>query len=188
MILKKIQEQLEALYQLKLEYNVEDFLIPQKEDKKDNIAIHNRRAKEALLIKQTGNEIELALYVEPSLLKKLEAMDPFLGLNDKNLEAFLMAVEGVSHFIYFLQGAAQDRPMTQLELEIQAEIDKYLLAAFLFYYQTKSVPVSLFSYLFENFQISGSLKKEEASRYEQANVFATKFCADLEKSYIRYSV
>ena len=36
-------------------------------------------------------------------------------------------IEGVSHFVYVADRARRKLPATQLELELQAEIDKYVL-------------------------------------------------------------
>ncbi len=38
-------------------------------------------------------------------------------------------VEGVSHFLYLAERARRELPTTQLELELQAEVDKYVLFA-----------------------------------------------------------
>ncbi len=36
------------------------------------------------------------------------------------------ALEGVSHFVYLAWNAGHDKPVSLLELEMQAEVDKYV--------------------------------------------------------------
>lgn len=186
MILKRIQQLLEEFYQFSLKQKVEDFLLTQKPKTRKTLSISSRQAQEALLIRQRQGDIELALFIDERILKKLEETDPFLKIGFHNLEAFCTAVEGVSHFLYFLKGAAEDRPLTQLELEIQAEIDKYLMTALLYFQQTNIIPEFLFPYLFENFKLDPQLKKEESLRYAKANLLATKFCAQLKNEHLCY--
>ena len=42
------------------------------------------------------------------------------------MEDYWTALEGVSHFVYFAWNAGYDKPVSILELEMQAEIDKYI--------------------------------------------------------------
>ena len=58
-------------------------------------------------------------------LANLERHDPATRLDETNFADFCLAVEGVSHFIYVALRAADDRGVSQLELELQAEVDKF---------------------------------------------------------------
>ncbi len=51
---------------------------------------------------------------------------PLVRLNESNVADYWTALEGVSHFHYFAWNAGHDKPVTLLELELQAEIDKYV--------------------------------------------------------------
>lgn len=175
MILKKIQEQLQKLYHVELEYDVEGFS-----------KIGSHLGNEALLIKTGTDHVEIALFLEPSIIKALKKRDPFAQLNHQNLNPFLTAIEGVSHFIYFLQRAEENQPVTQLELEIQAEIDKYLLASLLYYQLYGEAPDFLLTTIFENFKWHPNLNKEQLTRYIEANRLAAKFCFYIEQNYIRH--
>lgn len=184
MILEKIQKDLETLYAFKLDQNVKNFLTQtgkQKGSKKVGGRFHN----EALIIKQNEGDIEVALFIHPKLLQQLKADNPYANLNLGNLEPFLIATEGVSHFLYFISRAEKQLPVTQLEMELQAEVDKYLLACFLYYHQHKIIPPFLFSTLFENFRWHNELSNEEISRYKKANALAAKFCNHLQTHYLR---
>ena len=56
---------------------------------------------------------------------------PSRALTHENLADYLTAAEGVSHFVYVAWNAGHDKPVTLLELELQAEVDKYVLGAWL---------------------------------------------------------
>lgn len=188
MILKQIQAGLEQLYQFRVEQDVESFVIDTQESKRfsPRTALHSRLASEALLIKQSPSQIELGLFVAKDILKTLEKHNPFATLDLRYLKPFLIAIEGVSHFLYFLKKVSEGRPVTQLELELQAEVDKYLLVSFLSFRQTKTISTSLFSFLFDQNDWHPFLNVTERERYREANRFATKFCAFLERRYLRY--
>ena len=46
-----------------------------------------------------------------------------------DLDPLCQIIEGVSHFVYLADRARVDREATQLELEMQAEVDKYVVLA-----------------------------------------------------------
>ncbi|MBI4224298.1 MAG: hypothetical protein HY609_05145 [Deltaproteobacteria bacterium] len=85
-----------------------------------------------------------------------------------------------------MKKAAAQRPVTRLEMELQAEVDKYLLTVFLFFQQRGTIPDFLFAALFENFRLAPALNREEKARYRSANRLATKFCAYLDRNFLRY--
>ena len=178
MVLHQIQQQLECLYQTETKENVESFLTTSPK---------NKFKQEALFIKQTSGELAVGLFIAPTILNTLHDHNPFSSFGKHNLNAFLIATEGVSHFVYLMKNANENNPVTQLELELQAEIDKYLLACFLFTFHHQTIPSSLFSYLFEEMRWHPALTREEKGRYQEANRLATKFCAYLDYNYIRHA-
>ncbi len=184
MILEKIQKDLETLYAIQLDQNVKNFLT-QTGHQKGTQKIGSRFQQEALFIRQNGNDVEVGLFFHPKLLQKLKTDNPYTRLNTSNLEPFLTATEGVSHFLYFLSRAEKELPVTQLEMEVQAEVDKYLLTCFLYYHQHHTLPLFLFPALFENFRWHEALTPEEKERYEKANTLAARFCNHLETHYLR---
>jgi len=75
-------------------------------------------AREALFIREERGELEMALQLPREALAVASSFD-----------AVCQLVEGVSHFLYVAERARRELPVTQLELELQAEVDKYLLLA-----------------------------------------------------------
>src|SRR5690349_8205570 len=111
------------MYRIDTGVAVDDFVID--EPTRDDL-VPLRRPREQLLVVEAAGEMSLALFVCPAALANLARHDPGDRLDDRNLGDFLLAVEGVSHFIYAICCARADRAVTQLELELQAEIDKYV--------------------------------------------------------------
>jgi hypothetical protein len=77
-------------------------------------------AREALFIRDAGEQIEVALHLP---------REAIAGRREPSFDEVCQIVEGVSHFLYVVERARRELPATQLELELQAEVDKYLLLA-----------------------------------------------------------
>ena len=52
-------------------------------------------------------------------------------LNENNVADYWTALEGVSHFTYYAWNAARDKPVSLFELELQAEVDKFVTTGIL---------------------------------------------------------
>ncbi len=74
--------------------------------------------REALLLRESDGELEMALVVPATASSAAAANDH---------DGWLQLAEGVSHFVYVANRARQELPSTQLELELQAEVDKFVL-------------------------------------------------------------
>jgi hypothetical protein len=178
--LARMQRGLETLYRVDTGLAVDDFVIGA--EARDSFA-PQRRPKEQLLVCEADGEMALALFIDPSVLANLAANDPSRRLGDHNLGDFLLAVEGVSHFIYATWCAQIERPVTQLELELQAEIDKYVTCLL----ATEAAPdqsVALRYRLFGDAQYEPDLDREERERYAAANDNAHRYAAYLEEAYV----
>jgi hypothetical protein len=187
MLVNRLQRHLENLYEVRSGYQVADFLIDdpclaRRLDRTRN----PRDIPEKLLIHQDGDSLNLALYLDRDLLQRLADDDPTESLHGQNLHDFWMALEGISHFIYLTWNAGHQRSVTLLEMELQAEIDKYILAAVLFGRQTQGlVPTTLYARLFNDTSFDQRLDATERRRYHRANYFAGRFCSYLEKEFLQ---
>ena len=109
--------------------------------------------------------------------------DVVLGFD--NLADYLTVAEGVSHFVYVAWNAAFDKPVTLLELELQAEIDKYVLCAWLLREQGAGrFPRELHRALFERVRIDPAAG-DRAGLYEAASWYAQRFCGRVARSLAR---
>jgi hypothetical protein len=127
--------------------------------------------------------MNLALFIEPSVLENLMTHDPSRRLGDHNLGDFLLAVEGVSHFIYAVCCARAERPVSQLELELQAEVDKYV-TCLLTTEPEIEVSASLRRRLFGDCEYHDDLDDEEQHRYRAANDNAHRYASWLEETFV----
>ncbi len=174
-VLGRLQLGIEALYRVETQLPIDQFVI----DEPSRDALHPARApREQLLVRQADDAVELALYVDRSAIDNLERHDPATGLGDHNFGDFCLAVEGVSHFIYMSLAAASGRPISQLELELQAEVDKFACCALLL-----SQHAELRARLYGDVRYASDLDDEEASRYRTANAEARRYAGALERLF-----
>jgi hypothetical protein len=95
------------------------------------------------------------------------------------------AAEGVSHFVYLAVRAAADRPVSLLELEVQAEVDKFaLLLLHLWRRGLRRFSPVLRSRLYERVRFHAHLGPEELERYRLANRLGGGYARWLEDRYV----
>jgi hypothetical protein len=121
--------------------------------------------------------VSLGLFIDAPVLVRLAQQDPYDALTGENLADFLTVAEGVSHFVYVAWNAGHDKPVTLLELELQAEIDKYVLAAWLLREQGAGrFPRELHRALFERARVDPIAAGARAGLYRTASSYAGRFC------------
>lgn len=74
-------------------------------------------ARETVRVREGDGELEVEVALPRSALVSPRP----------TLDELCQVVEGVSHFLYLAERARRELPTTQLELEIQAEVDKYVV-------------------------------------------------------------
>lgn len=185
-MLDKLQQQLEQIYEVNTCLQVSRFLITDPALAEHYDTSQNARATdEKLLIAHTDDGIDVALYLHDNIVKHLEEHDPLESLNDGNLHEFWVALEGISHFIYLAWNARYDRQISLFELELQAEVDKFITAVLLFSQQRDMPhPRSLLVKLFIRLQFDSALDGAELMRYSMANQYAYRYCEKLLALFI----
>ena len=181
-VLRALQGGLESMYRVETDLDVCDFLVGG--EARDALPLE-RTPREQLLIKPDDEGLQLGLFVDERTLENLAMRDPRRRLDAQNLQDFLLAVEGVSHFVYLVHRARQERPVSAVELELQAEVDKYLVALLVSWNQTGEPPPDLRERLFSNIRFAGDLSRDERERYELANSAADEYAASLEQRFVR---
>ncbi len=181
-MLARLQRGLERLYRIETRLEVDDFVIDAEERERLGVA---RMPREQLLVAQDEDALSLGLFVDRDSLANLERHDPTSRLDERNLQDFLFAVEGVSHFVYVAWRAQSDRSMSALELELQGEVDKYVTCVL-----TDTSPAgdradALRRRLFEDFELEPDLDAEERDRYREANAHASRYSHSLIRRFIR---
>ena len=179
-LLLLVQRRLEALYALPSLAPVTDFLMAEGE------AAALPGGGSRTLVQHAGGDVALAVVLEDVVHADLSARDPRVLLDDRNLGPLCTLAEEVSHFVYLQFCAAAERSVTQLELELQGEVDKYLTAAFLLSQQNDgAVSTRLRELLFRHYRLLPGLSAEQAERYRTASALAYRYCGWLEKSFLR---
>jgi hypothetical protein len=181
-LVRDLQRLLESFYGIDIGADVRDYLVTSAAElrvlENDTAA---RETEEKLLLEQTASDLGVALYLDGALLERLAAMDPRERLCVSNLGDFCTALEGVSHFNYLAWNAAMDKTVTLLELEMQAEIDKYIGARMLLGQQPASdISNHLLATLFDSPVFDARLAPQERRRYEDACHFAGRYCHSLQ--------
>ena len=141
-------------------------------------------AHEALIISEHGGELRVGLFLDESVLSQLSrgAGEPW---THERLAGFCAAAEGVSHFLYISHRAGEGRQVSQLELETQAELDKYL-AVLLQLWATgrRAASPALRHRLFDRWSPRAGLSAAERDRYRLASALAAAYARAIEARYV----
>ncbi|MFI5297454.1 MAG: hypothetical protein ACHREM_05095 [Polyangiales bacterium] len=133
-------------------------------------------AREALLVRHDDDAVEIALVLPDRL-----ATAPWstLSFDDR-----CQLVEGASHFLVVCERARRELPTTHLELEIQAEVDKWLVLS----RGGRLAPDdddALHAALFDDPDYFDDAGSEAGDRYRMANRVAAKLVRRLSRDYAR---
>jgi hypothetical protein len=187
-ILQRLQRGLETLYRVEPQLDVRAFVVNESERNRalnDNAGNGDpRRPREQLLVRHHEGELSLGLYLDDQALETLSRHDPGHGLHDDNFFDFCLAVEGVSHFIYVSRCAGEDRQVTALELELQAEVDKFV-SCLLCDARAVDDPGELRARLYDRVSYAHDLGHDERARYRTANGEARRYVEGLERRFLR---
>lgn len=172
--LASLQSALADIYDLPATPDVCDYLLT---DRSRLHQAHARDSDEQLIVAEEGDTLAMALYIDPSVLARLAGRDPFAALTHDNLADYLTVAEGVSHFVYVAWNAGHDKPVTLLELELQAEVDKYVLGAWLLREQGNGrFPRELHRALFQRARVDPVAAAGRLNLYQTASNYAARFC------------
>jgi hypothetical protein len=175
-----VQRRLEGLYALEPNSPVSEFLIPEGE------AGRYPGDGSRTLLQQDGDSVSLGLVLDEGVRNALARRDPRARLDRENLGPFCTLAEEVSHFLYLLFCVRAARSVTELELELQGELDKYLSSVFLLSLQNEgAVSSRLRELLFRDYRLHDGMAPERAERYRAANQLAWRYSGHLEARYLR---
>jgi hypothetical protein len=132
--------------------------------------------REALLIHEEDDALNLALLLED----RLTTSDP---CDDAGLDEHCALLEGVSHLLYVVDRARTGRPVSRLELELQAEVDKFLGTFVMRRLAGVEVcPLTLRHRLFRDCTYEAA--PEAMPRYREASRQAERYCTWLTRTYL----
>ena len=172
-----LQGALTEIYDLPGTPDVRDFLMTDRAGLVAGLGPETRASDEQLIVAEEGDTLSMALYIDADVLGRLARDDPFSGLTQDNLADYLTVAEGVSHFVYVAWNTGYDKPVTLLELELQAEVDKYVLCAWLLREQGAGrFPRELHRALFERAHVDPVAAAGRVDLYHTASNYAARFC------------
>ncbi|MGD0678015.1 MAG: hypothetical protein ABSC94_21590 [Polyangiaceae bacterium] len=158
---KRVQGALERLYQLDRVADVGDYVRGAEAGE-----------REALLVYEADDG---ALEVSVRL-PRLEA--------EADLDTMCQIIEGVSHFVYVVERARAGREASQLELEMQAEVDKWVVLGSALKAFDAAQSALLRARLYERVAFMDAPGTEVGDRYRVANDTANRFLRRVERDFL----
>jgi hypothetical protein len=149
---RKLQRALERLYRVEPLEDVGGFVQ------------HARSGREELVVRESEEGLAIAVHL-PEL-----AAGPSL-----DLDGFCQLIEGVSHFVLLAERARVERSVSALELEVQAEVDKFAVLFSATPSPTRAKGVALVEQLFERVSFAHPAESELGVRYRDANALARRW-------------
>lgn len=189
-MLANLQKHLTDIYQVDPGVAVTDFLITDPELAKllgSGSLVPN--TDESVLLSQDEDGLALSLYLDEDMIERLTRDNPMDGLRTHQLDDLCKAIEGISHFNYIVWRAQQDKAVTLLELEMQAEVDKFV-GTWLMALDQQDFDFArhLHGWIFDRVSFHPDLDRGQLERYRAANDFAARFCHGLRERLKRDSL
>lgn len=182
--LTRLQHWLQRVYEIDVPLNVTDFLITDHALAQALQGNADRPAcKEKLLVHESAGELAMSLFLSPEVVNVWEEVGDSSMAERAN--ACCQAIEGVSHFLYLAWRAGFNRELTQLELELQAEIDKFIGLSVMNESSGFEKNAAICSWLFDDVSYEDGLEHDARARYETANFYAGQYCRQLNERFVR---
>ena len=180
-MLSRLQSHLTSISQVDPGYDVTDFLITDPLlagclGKGSLLA----NTEETVLVQEDENGLALSVFLDDELLSRLNDSDPLKKLCVTDLNDLWTVLEGISHFNYIVWNAQKNRQVSLLELEIQAEVDKFTSTLILALHQDDTeLADKMHGWLFDNIHFNDDLSQNQRERYSTANNYAARYCHGL---------
>lgn len=185
-VVAQIQRMLTEIYDLDLRHDVRDYLVTRRSHLPVAARVGADGQDEELLVAQLPGELAMTLFIDARVLRRLQQHDPLRSLDARNVADWWTALEGVSHFAYMIHNATHDRAVDRLELELQAEVDKYVATAWLLLHQSpRRLPLELHPLLFTRTRIDPDRAGALFGLYAAASHHAARFCRRVESGFAR---
>ncbi|MBI4209462.1 MAG: hypothetical protein HY538_07140 [Deltaproteobacteria bacterium] len=178
---EKLQRSIERIYDVEEVPQITRYLLNE-----ETLRRFSKDIKEGVYLLEEEGKAQVGVFFKSERFEAFEQISPLKVLDRENLEDFLTVIEEISHFVYLLWSLRKRRPVSQLSLELQGEVDKYLTTVFHLAVQNKGrFPAKVFQQLFAEPQWIEGLDGEALKRYEFANKLAYRYCVYLEEEFLR---
>ena len=173
-MLSDLHNLLSDIYKVEPGYDVSDFLVTDPALAKilgGDALIPN--TDESVLLAEDDEGMALSVYLDSQMLARLGRDNPMQTLKASRLNDLWTVLEGISHFNYLVWSAGRDRSVTLLELEMQAEVDKFVSTWLMAQDQDGcEFADRLHGWLFDKVRFRQELSEDEHERYRTANNYA----------------
>ena len=183
-LLADLQQALQQHYDLELPHRVEDFVSHDAESL-SQLTGQALDGPETLLFQQHGDNLDITLFLDPQMISEVGEKPWASHWNGRHFGHYCTILEGVSHFVYLCWNALHNRAVRPVELELQAEIDKFVVTTLSANTNNlhKHNKQHLLERLFIDVGYRSNLSPEQHNRYERANASAHSYCDYLCKNY-----
>lgn len=182
MLLNQIQLQLQDRYDLDIPYCIEEFVssdrrvAAQLADTHENTGLERPKVdEEVVFIEQHRDSLEFTVYFDEQLLESV-------AQSRSDLDGVCTVVEGASHAVCLLWHAHNDRQLRPVDLELQAEIDKFVVLMETI--TDSATRQALHRRLFSHSRILPDAGSALYERYKVANSLASDYCQWLSYRFI----
>ena len=149
---RKVQRALERLYRVEPLDDVGNYVQPAHE------------GREELIVRESVDGLEIAVH-----LPELASAQGF------DTDGWCQLIEGVSHFVLLADRARDERTVSGLELELQAEIDKFAVLFAATTTPTRARAEALMHRLYDDVAYAHAAGSELGVRYRDANAMARRW-------------
>lgn len=181
-LLNQIQTQLQDRYDLDIPYCIEEFVssdrfvASQLADVQENEGLERPAIdEEVVFIEQSSDSLEFTVYFDEQLLESVAQAR-------SDLDGVCTVVEGASHAVCLLWHAHNDRQLRPVDLELQAEIDKFVVL--MEKITDPAARLGLHRHLFSTSRILPDSNTALYERYKVASSLASDYCQWLNQRFI----
>jgi len=82
-----------------------------------------------MLVREKNDRVSACVYFPDAMIRRLERFPPQRGLREENFDAFAAFVEEIDHLLVLAEHSIGRRPVRLFELELHADVSKYLVLA-----------------------------------------------------------
>lgn len=163
-----IQKKIETFYRLYSCPEISRYLLDLSQFKSIQ---EKNSADPQVLYMDDGSDVSLGVYLGEKINFNIHRSPKVFSFQD-----FCVMAEEVSHYIYLIWSKCNGKKTNLLDLEIQGEIDKFLLASDL--YKTEA---SIFEKMFSHCEIRQNINGEDRARYFEAHRLGKKLISYFRK-------
>jgi hypothetical protein len=181
-LLQCLQHELQEIYNLAPAPSVLDFVTTDAGWARQLLGDVPHDIGESVFVHGAGDDLDISVYFNGEVLKRLGPSRNRVPETAVSLDDFCLVLEGISHFLYVIHRAHHARQTTAFEMELQAEVDKFLVLS-RWHATARLTTGHIHHCLFSAVSYRSGLDATTAQRYVDANRYAGMYCRFLQRHY-----